>query len=347
MKAPKDKNATYYCFNENGECNLPSKTEIKNLKTKGIEPIVFLDSNVCLNIIKIVDKGRNATNCNKNKVFKLKEYLDKTGIEIHGLFGLMELCQKEGILDTQKMTDFKLRLDFFKQIPLKYFKRFDYEFDRDFILYDTPNFKENNNWYGLEEKILFSYCSLLKIREIGLRKGVSKKNAIPNIKEYTYWMRNELGLMFGMEYKLAIAIFGGITEFRKMVCLEGKKSSAKKTLMGTVWDFTHARFCMSNLKISEVLGGSINAFFLTNDKNLFKLINRFNLSMYLENGDKKPTIVYTSDFDYPHLDSEFCNFQLKESFDLMYKGIKQEFKFNREKIKKQIHELELSNDLLD
>lgn len=165
------------------------------------------------------------------------------------------------------------------------------------------------------------------------------------MKEYTQWMRYELGLMFGLEHKLAMGVFGGVTEFRKMIGLESKKDSVKKLLMGTIWDFTHARLCMNNMKISELLETNINAFFLTNDRNLFRLISKFSLSMYLENGDKKPTVVYTSDFEYPHFDEEFRKQQIEESFELMYKGIKQKFEFNREKIEKQIHQLELANGL--
>ena len=176
MKAPKNRNTHFYCFNEKGECDLPTLNQIDEAYSDGVEPVLFLDSNVCLNIIKLVDKGRYATNYNKDKVVNLKEYISKTGMNINAMFSVMELCQNNGVFDPDKAADFKYRIDFFKQIPLKYFKRFDYDYMRDFYIYKNVNFGHNDNWFGIEPKILFSYCTLLKIRSLAL-KGVAKRHA--------------------------------------------------------------------------------------------------------------------------------------------------------------------------
>lgn len=68
---------TYSCFSEQGEVKLPSQEEISKKISAGIEPVIFLDSCVCLHIIKVVDYGRQATGVNQLCIVTLKEYLSK------------------------------------------------------------------------------------------------------------------------------------------------------------------------------------------------------------------------------------------------------------------------------
>ncbi len=46
---------SYKCFDQKGETNLPSNQLIEEFYQEKIEPVIFLDSCVCLHIIKVID----------------------------------------------------------------------------------------------------------------------------------------------------------------------------------------------------------------------------------------------------------------------------------------------------
>lgn len=176
----------------------------------------------------------------------------------------------------------------------------------DYFTLNQPKLRNHTPFYGLESFFLNTYCSLLKIRELALN-GLSKKYAEKNILEFTKWMANTLGIMLGIEFKLAMNIFGGKTEFRKMIWLEGKEHLIKKKIVGTAWDITHARFCSNNFSLSKKLGENLNAFFLTSDTNLFKLLSESSLTMIFDSGEIGSSSMINTSFDYPHFDESFLN----------------------------------------
>jgi len=337
----------FYCFNETGQCSLPSKSEVLELKQKGIKPVAFLDSNVCLNIIKLVDYGKNATNCNRRKTLHLKENISKSDIRINGLFGILELCEKDGHFLNDKYRDFKYRLDFFEQIPNKHLNKGNYDFRRDFhLMKEVPDFANANSFYEKLSILQLSYCCLLKIRQLAL-KSTKKNNAKSNIDAFTQWMVNDLGLMLGIEYKLAMSVLGGRTEFRKMIGLDDKSSSAKQKIKGSVWDIFHSRYCMHNTNISKHLGENISAYFVTNDYNLFILLSKYSLTGILDPGDDSGTTSwYNTDFDYPHLDDDFLEKSTKKMLNLMYDRLKVNFQYDKKKIDNMISTMEKENGML-
>lgn len=95
----------YYCFNEKGETNLPDNFELKKLKGSGLKPVIFLDSCVCLHIVKLIDHKKKAGEINKLRILNLKEYYSKHDIQINPLFGLMELSQEDNNFDKEKFWD--------------------------------------------------------------------------------------------------------------------------------------------------------------------------------------------------------------------------------------------------
>lgn len=336
---------TYLCFNEKGEASLPDNKLIDKLINNGTKPVVFIDSCVCLHIVKLIDHGKKANGINKKKILWLKEYVTKNKIKVNPLFGLMELCSTKGKIDNTKFWDLYKRIDFFNLIPIKQFKTFNYNFHQQYFLDGESYIQDKeNSFFGLDAFFLNTYTSLLKIRELSL-KGVSKKYAEPHALEFVEWMKKDLGIILGVEYRLAMNVFGGITEFRKMIWLEGKTDILKKKLIGTAWDITHSRFCSNNVLLSRTLGEYISAYFLTSDLNLFNLLASYQITMLIDGGNSGCTTMYNTDFELPHFNESFIDKNNRMIIDISYERLGDEIVFDRDKIWKIIDELEMINNI--
>ena len=337
---------SYSCFSEKGECPLPSQEFIDECIRDSIEPIIFLDSCVCLHIIKVVDYGKNATNINFSKILALKEYMEKhPKIRINPFFALMELCNQTGILDKQKLLDFKARIDFFEQIPLKIFKKFNYDFLRDMFVFKNFSNLPDKALDAFEPILMNSYCALLKIRSIALG-GVTKNKAESNINEFADWMIDELNIFRGAEYKLAMNIFGGNTNFRKMLGLDSKSTEIKKKIVGTSWDMFHSKFTTSSFRLFNILQRNIYPYFLTSDTNLFEIFQNFSLHIVKDGGENcMSSFISISDFNYPHFEESFIDKNNEKLFNSFVDRRNQEYQFDRVKVKKLIFELETINGI--
>lgn len=337
---------SYYSFNEKGESELPSKEKISLLKNEGINSVVFLDSCVCLNIVKVIDQKDKAPNVDQNKLVNFKNYISESQIQMSSQFGLMELCFKEGKFDEEKFWDFKDRIDFFEQMPKTDFEELKYDYNRDYSIAKYPPLQKSGPYYGLEKVFLYTYASLLKTRELALR-GLSKNIAEKNCFDLINWMVDELGIILGLEYKLAMNIFGGSTNFRKMIGIDGANDLTKKKLIGTSWDILHSRFCTNNLKLSGMLNEPTNAYFMTEDYNLYKLLHKYNLSVIIEGSkDVGVTTLSNSDYDLPHFDKEFLNSQNRLMINLLAERFNKPTHTDIEKVKVIIEELEKRNNLI-
>jgi len=337
------KNIKYYCLTQKGEKKLPNQKEITEFHQSGIEPEIFLDSNVCLHIIKIVDYPKNPIGVNKERLIVLKEYISKHNIRINALFGLMELSYSKNIFDKDKFQDFKNRIDFFIQIPLKHFKKFNYNYLRDYQIFSQPKLKDNTTFFGLESFILSTYCVLLKIREISL-SGLTKKDAKKNIFKLLDWMINDLKFMLGVEYKLGMNIFGGKTEFRKMIWLEGKQNLTQKKIMGSAWDITHSRFITNNEFLNKIVDKNIYVYYLTSDRHFYELISKYSITAIFKT-KAGTTTMHNTNFDYPHFETEFIDEQNNKMIEIMGDRINKEPMYDRERILRLIDNLEKSNNI--
>lgn len=333
----------YYCFSEKGEIELPTSEEINSLSNCGIEPVIFLDSCVCLHIVKVVDYGRKATNLDFTRLIKLKEYISINKVHISPLFGVLELCSRNGSFNNDKFWDFKYRIDFFEQIPLREFKKFRYNYHRDFIIFKKKNEEMPNPFIAIQPALSNTYCALLKIRLLALR-GTSRKNALENIDIFTNWMMNDLDLMLGIEYKLALYIFGGRTEFRKMIGLDSEKESAKKNLLGTTWDIFHSRNTSNNFRLSKLLQDNILAIFMTSDLNLFKMFQSLSLRL-VKNGDEdvNSSFLFNSDFSFPHFDENFIDQQNRKIMKIFIERHSHKYRYDHIKVCQMIETLEVEN----
>ncbi len=335
----------YYCFSEEGERNLPSLDEISQTIQSGIEPIIFIDSCVCLHIIKVVDYGKKATNVDLKEILSFKNYLENNPVTLSPFFGLIELCLKDGHFDKQKFSDFKNRIDFFRQIPFKDFKKFKYNYSRDFHIFKTITENLHNPYQAIEPSLMNSYCTLLKIRSIAL-KGLQKQNAESNIDSLFNWMINVLDCMRAVEYKLALNIFGGNTTFRKMIALDSKSSNVKKILIGTSWDIYHSKNTTNSFRLFQILGDNILPYFVTSDSNLFGLFKKYNLALIKDGGkDLNSSFIINSEFDFPHLSNDIIDKQNKKMMDYFIERRNNNSKYDKQKMDKLIENLERENDL--
>jgi len=338
-------NIQYYCFNEKGETHLPEKDKINELYENGTRPVVFIDSCVCLHIVKLIDYGKKATGINIKRLHSLKEYISNNNMKLQPLLGLIELSQNNGKVDNDKFWDFYKRIDFFNLMPVKNLKNFRYDFYQNYFLNEESRIDEYENSYlGLDMYFLNTYASLLKIRSLSLGKS-SKKYAESNILEFISWMRDELGVILGVEYRLAMNVFGGMTEFRKMIWLDGKKEVLRKKLIGTAWDITHSRLCSNNVLISKTLQENISAYFVTSDFNLYNLLSSYSITMILDNKNLGATTLYNTDFKLPHLDKSFIDKNNKMMLDMAYDRLNQKIIFDIKRVLKIIVELEKINNV--
>lgn len=318
----------------------------KSLKSQILNLSFFLTAVFVFIIIKVIDYGKNATNVDLTRIRSLKEYIDKhPTVRIDSFLVLMELCTNKGPLDQEKFQDFKLRIDFFKKLPLKKFIKFQYNIDQDVCVYKKLPTIKAKALEPIEQILKTSYCTLLKIRSLAL-KGSTKNMAESNLDDLTDWMVNDLNILRGAEYKLAMNIFGGKTEFRKMIGLDSKETNARKKLLGTSWDILHSKFTANNFNISQLLGRSIHSFFLTSDANLFNIFKNLNIKIVNDGGqDSVSSFLMTSDFSYPHLDDSFID---KNNTKLVHifidrRNVKQ--RYDKVKLEKMILELEIENGI--
>lgn len=339
--------SNYYCFSEKGETLLPNQDEINEYLVNGIRPIIFIDSCVCLQIVKLVDFGRKATEINRDKIFILKEYMQKNNVELSPLFAIMELCSKKENFDAQKFWDFKHRIDFFRLIPLKKLKQMKYDFKRDYINLKTDNMDLRNPYPNIKAFQFNIYSSLLKIRLIA-KNSLSKKDFEKNCNELLDWMESDLKLIMGVEYKLGLSIFGGNTEFRKMIGIDSNSDKAKKLLWGTTWDIFHSRVSINSSKISGLLGENLAPFFLTNDENLFKLFRTFGLRMVVdgEAANFGSSFVYTSGAEYPNFSEEITERQNLKMINFLAERFNDKQVYDEEYILSLVNNLEIENGII-
>jgi hypothetical protein len=338
---------TYSCFSEKGETELPEIDELESILQSEVEPIIFLDSCVCLHIIKIVDYGKRAANIDFSKIIALKEYLSNNPININPFFGLMELCLKNEFFDVDKLRDFKHRIDFFEKIPLKEFKKFKYDFDRDYFIIKDIASDLPNPFEAFQPSLMNSYCALLKMRSLA-KISLTSETAEKNINTFFDWMADILNSVRAVEYKLALNVFGGNSEYRKMIGLDSNIKDVKKKLMGTCWDIFHSKTTSNSFRLFELLGKNIAPFFLTSDANLFNIFKNLSLQLVKDGGGNfTSSFIFTSNFSFPHLKNDFVDKQNEKMMNVFIDRRNIKYEFDEEKVSNLIKELEIENKILD
>lgn len=262
----KNSNVEYHYLNKFGSVKGLNKNN-PNLEKK---TFLVLDTSVCLDIINIVNK-KHINKDSKRKAFKLIKYSQKKSMPIFEILALLELSFEKLTykLNTEKLLDFSNKLKFAFQFPLERLRKNDFDFLINFQLLEKKEIK--NNADDIIEQILVHYSVLLKIREIAC-KGLNKQKSQKNILEFIDWMESELNMILGLEYQLAVQIFGGNNSFNSMIKENSTKENTLKALWGTAWDLLHARVGRNSKQLSALVDEDVNAIFITNDKKLYELI---------------------------------------------------------------------------
>ena len=282
----------------------------------GKKTFLVLDSSVCLDIISIVNK-KHINKESRRKAFELIKYSYKKSMQIFEILALLELSTDKSTykLNTEKFLDFSNKLNFAFHFPLERLRKNEFDY--------LINFKEpkkieiQDNPKDIIEQILIHYCALLKIREIAC-KGLGKHNSKKNILEFIHWMNSELNLILGLEYQLAIQIFGGNNGFNTMIKENSTKENALKALWGTAWDLFHARVGRNSGQLSEIISEDINTMFITNDRKLYELIAP-QIELASKYDRSKITLTTGEENHPPHFDDAFMS-HLNEIILEIYEG---------------------------
>ena len=334
---------TYFYFNNNGECSLPNQELISQIKSKNEEPLLIMDSSVCLDIVKYIDK-KTLPLKDEERIISLFKYLNDSDIGINESWGVLELCHNSNLLtiDKLKFRDYTGRIVYSLQLPI------DILISKKFDLIDKVIETEENilgDISVLEPLLVSSYCSLLKIRSLALN-GLSKQKAKKNFFNFLQWIDNDLNILMAIECQLAAYIFGGMNAFRKMIWLDNNPAECKQKLWGTAWDILHYRIHCNYSELVKINNIQNRNIFVTKDRTLFKLISKLTLLAAIVTGDKvNKTIIHSND-NYPNFKDDYdeiSRFQTDLNLRRVLKMKK--FKFNKTKVLKMIEELEKNNNI--
>ncbi|MAE84919.1 MAG: hypothetical protein CMB80_19435 [Flammeovirgaceae bacterium] len=328
----------FHFLSDLGKVSLPTKVEIETLEAKNKELVfLILDSSVSLEIANLT-KHRKRAKVEKNAIFHLIEYIQKNSVKQTPIFALTELCYDRGTYDIleDKLWDIKNRLDFAFQYPIKRFKRLDFDYDTEYYIFDKPellsrsisSFTENLNMY---------YAGLLKIRQIA-DNGLKKEQAEKNIELFIDWMTTELGVILGLEYSLALEIFGGNSNLRSMIKLGSAKEKSLKGILGTAWDLFHARMSCNRPQLSEMVGQNVYPIFVTKDLGLFELMAP-HVEHLIRYDSTKMTITTENNYP-PHYSKSFMDYLNEKMLRIGIERVGIERTYDSDKMNKLIKELE-------
>lgn len=335
----------YFFLSDIGECTLPNKNDIENHWNKtGEEIILVLDSSVYIDIANLI-KWKKDFKSDKNKIFNLIEYIQKNNLDYFSHFSLLECSYDREMLlvDNEKFINDFAKLKFAFEYPLKKIKKL--AFPDVLTNFDTtaPSFPPDLIIDVIDTRINVFYAALLKICQLAKINGLSEEKAEKNMKDFLDWMQNDLEIILGQEYIIALNIFGGNSKFGSMLKLGSSKEKILKAAMGTAWDSFHARMSISRELISNISGKKVYPIFVTKDKMLHQLMAPY-VSTYEEREFKKVKLI-ESDIFPEFYSTDFVN-QLN---DFMISRIKKTFHLDSDygtdqinKIKSMISELEAS-----
>ena len=330
----------FHFLSDLGKTSLPTEVEVLSRKKENNELVLLiLDSSVCLEIANLV-RHKKSARVEKNAIFHLIEYVQRHTVEQTPIFALTELCYNRTTYDLieDKLWDINNRLDFAFQYPIKLFKRLDFDYNTEYRLFDKPElvgksisaFFENLNLY---------YAGLLKIRQIA-DKGLKREKAEKNIETFIDWMAQELGVVLGPEYSLALEIFGGNPNLRPMIKFGSSKEKSLKGILGSAWDLFHARMSCNRSQLAQIVGENVNPIFVTKDGGLFEIMSPY-VKHYLKFNSTKLTITTENNYP-PHYSDSFINHLNEKILVLAADRAARKTVYDTNKINRIISELEES-----
>lgn len=331
----------FHFISDAGKTNLPSRLEKnKHFNETGEKTILVLDSSVCIDIRNIV-KWKQDTKTDKKKIFNLIEYAQKNEIEWLSLLGLIESCydRKSFELKSEDLKDLKNKIDFAFYYPVKQFKKFKFNFETDYIAFYKSEGSTNTVKILIDENIHLYYVALLKITSIS-QKGLGKKLAEKNIEEFITWMIEDLDILLGIEYTLALQIFGGNTKFQSIIKLGAIKEKVLQAAWGTAWDLLHARMSRNKEQLSIILGRKVYPIFVTKDNSLFELLSP-QVNFHIRDETSKFSVTEENNYP-PNYSDTFMQYLNEKMLNLSVDRIGIPHTINSAKLKNMIIDLENS-----
>ncbi|RMZ59704.1 hypothetical protein D1632_08755 [Chryseobacterium nematophagum] len=280
----------YHFININGECTLPNPEQIILQALLGNKFLIQVDSSVLLDLVGIVNKWNLPEN-NIEKAIEFIEYQKVNKIDVSGALSVQELALDR----VSKKYNEEIYNDYANKFLFALELSKEQIIEKDFCY----NEKFSNQKHSLPpseyadirvEMCNRSYVALLKIRQLAFKNGVSEKNALKNIEEFLYWMKNELGLIMAVELQLAIYVFGGINDFTEMIWLKKDKSKIFQKLWGTAMDISFFRFLQMMESTKKELGIRDISIFATKDRKQFRLIKEIQTISVVKNLPHNPII---------------------------------------------------------
>lgn len=326
---------------DKGKISLPSKSEIFDRAEKtGEKILLILDSSVCIDIIKLVNYKKKA-NSDKMKIFNLIDFVQKNNIDYLPILALVESCydREALIIQPRKLFDYKNKLQFAFEYSIKEFKKLEYNLKETFFSPDAGEIESELLKLIIDTRINPYYAGLLKISHIA-QKGLGQNRSEKNIDEFINWMENELGFFLGLEYTLALQIFGGNSKFGSMLKIGAKKDSIIKATWGSAWDVFHAKMSINKEMISEITDQNVYPIFVTKDVGLFNLMSP-NVHLYMKHNFTKVTITKNNEYP-PNYSKEFIGNLNERIAEFSSKRFNRDVEIDVEKIKDLIKSLEES-----
>jgi hypothetical protein len=330
----------FHFISDFGKSELPCKPELSQIAEAGERILLVLDSSVCLDIVSLV-RDRKSSGADKIKIFNLIEYVQKNKTDWTPIFALIESCYDRTTLDLKqdKLFDYKNKIDFAFKYPIKVLKKFQYDFNLNYKVFPQPKIEQTSIAIIINERIKIHYAALLKIYQISLT-GLNRESAERNIEAFVNWMVDDLDILLGIEYRLALNIFGGDPNFRSMLKLGSSKEKCFKACWGTAWDLFHARVSCNRDQLSSMIGGKVRPIFVTKDGRLFELLAP-QIDTYFKYNSSKISISTNVDYQKNYTDS-FMNYLNERMEDLRRERIHKSADITQQKLDQIIQDLEKS-----
>lgn len=300
--------------------------------------MLVLDSSVCLDIINVI-RWKKSSHAEKAKIFNLIEHAQKNEIDWTPIFALLESCydRKTLAIQEEKLLDFKERIDFAFQFPSKLLKKFSYDFETNYYVLNRPKLENKSIEILVNEQLNLHYVALLKICEIA-QSGLKRELAEKNIENFIDWMVSDLNIFLGIEYALALRIFGGDSKFLSMVKLGSSKEKILKAAWGTAWDLFHVRVSCNRIQLSAMMERKVYPIFVTKDVSLFKLLSP-QVEYYSKYKSTKLSVVSKDEYP-PNYSDLFMETLNKKILEIGLDRIEKEGSINVERLTILIKQLE-------
>lgn len=134
------------------------------------------------------------------------------------------------------------------------------------------------DYYAEWRKFRLIYANVLKIRKIVTNNGISDSTFIGNLEEYLAWKRDSLDVHSAISQHFALAIFGGLSGFDKLVNNDRKRNlSANQNCGNTAYDlYLLTNFYLISQKLISC-GQIDKCIFIMNDEKLFSIAKEMKL----------------------------------------------------------------------